>query len=106
VKGTTPSAATAAQSISAWPKAPSDASFEAVGCAILLASASLMTLAVTGKTPEETLRERFCAVLTAEASFDVDDLGDLAALAGVRDFPNRIKCATLPWHALGVALKR
>jgi nitrogen fixation NifU-like protein len=84
-----------------------DASVEAVGCAILLASASLMTLAVTvtGKTPDEalTLRERFCAVLTAEASFDVDDL---AALAGVRDFPSRIKCAILPWHALGEALKR
>jgi nitrogen fixation NifU-like protein len=80
-----------------------DASFEGSGCAILLASASLITLAVIGRTLDEalTLLERFRALLTVEAVSDVDDL---AALAGIRDFPKRIKCATLPWHALGEAL--
>jgi nitrogen fixation NifU-like protein len=81
-----------------------DASFEAVCCAILLASASLMTLSLVGKTKEQalTLRERFPALLTAEVSFDVDDLGDLA---GVKAWTDRIKCATLPWHDLGKALQ-
>jgi nitrogen fixation NifU-like protein len=81
-----------------------EASFEAVGCAILLASASLMTLALVGRTKEQALviAEWFRALLTAEVSFDADDLRDLA---GVKAWPDRIKCATLPWHDLGKALQ-
>jgi nitrogen fixation NifU-like protein len=76
--------------------------FEGTGCAILLASASLMTLAVNGKTVERAraVAERFVALVTAASPPDGDGFGDLAALAGVRDYPGRVKCATLPWHAL------
>jgi nitrogen fixation NifU-like protein len=83
-----------------------DIGFEGTGCAILMASASLMTLAVKGRTVLEALGvvEQFLALVTAEAVIEYD-LDDLAALAGVRDYPGRIKCATLPWHALNAALK-
>lgn len=85
-----------------------DVSFEAAGCAISKASASLMTQAVKGKTVEEA-REvfgRFHDLVTHGSSGDGDDesLGDLVVLAGVRAFPTRIKCATLSWHALRGAL--
>lgn len=84
-----------------------DVAFEGSGCAILLASASLLTLAVTGKTPAQAqaVAERFHGLLTANEPPDDDGLGDLLALAGVRNFPSRIKCATLPWHGLRAALK-
>ena len=76
--------------------------FEGTGCAILLASASLLTLAVNGKTVERAraVAERFVAMATVSSPPDGDGLGDLAALAGVRDYPGRVRCATLPWHAL------
>ena len=79
-----------------------DIGFEGSGCAILLASASLMTQAVNGKTVEgaRAVGERFMALVTASSPPDGDGLGDLAALAGVSDYPGRVKCATLPWHSL------
>ena len=84
-----------------------DIAFEGSGCAISTASASLMTEAVRGKTVEEALRlfGRFHAVLTGAAPAD-DELGKLAALEGVREYPMRVKCATLAWHTLKAALDR
>lgn len=85
-----------------------DAKFEARGCAISVASASMMTDMVKGKTVEEAraLFEQFHGLVTGKPMDDEsDDLDRLAALSGVRDFPSRIKCATLPWHALTAALQ-
>lgn len=83
-------------------------SFQGAGCAISTASASLMTEAIQGKTVAEAERlfERFQRMLTGEANGDSDSeaLGKLAALAGVREYPVRIKCATLAWHTLRAAL--
>jgi nitrogen fixation NifU-like protein len=73
-----------------------DIGFEAAGCAILLALTSLMTLAVEGT---RAVGERFTALVTASSPPDRDGLGDLATLAGVRNYPGRVKCATLPSHA-------
>jgi nitrogen fixation NifU-like protein len=84
-----------------------DAHFEGAGCAISTASASLMTDAVKGKTVEEAeeLFQRFHGLVSGKGGApDEDDLGKLEALAGVRDYPVRIKCATLAWHALRSAL--
>jgi nitrogen fixation NifU-like protein len=84
-----------------------DAHFEGAGCAISTASASMMTEAVKGKTLEEAeeLFQRFHGLVSGKnAVGDDDDLGKLEALAGVRDYPVRIKCATLAWHALRSAL--
>jgi nitrogen fixation NifU-like protein len=57
---------------------------------------------VNGKTVERAraVADQFLALVTASSPPDEDGLGDLAALAGVRDYPGRVKCATLPWHAL------
>ncbi len=83
-----------------------DAAFEGSGCAISVASASLLTDTVIGLSVDEA-GDWFDAVTsrltggTADAGFD---LGKLAALEGVREFPTRIKCATLAWHALRSAL--
>ena len=78
-------------------------SFQGSGCAISQASASLMTLKLKGKSPAEAraLYEKFHQLITSGAPADEGDesLGDLAALAGVHQFPARIKCATLGWHA-------
>jgi nitrogen fixation NifU-like protein len=84
-----------------------DVSFEGSGCAILLASASLLTLALVGEIPAqaEALAERFHGLLSLDELPDEDGLGDLLALVGVRNFPSRIKCATLPWHGLRAALE-
>jgi nitrogen fixation NifU-like protein len=84
-----------------------DIGFEGTGCAILLASSSLMTLAVNGKTAEgaRAVAERFLALVTASSPPNGNGLGDLAALAGVGDYPGRVKCATMPWHALREAIK-
>lgn len=84
-----------------------DAKFEGSGCAISVASASLMTEAVKGKSRDEfkALFEDVHAVLTRhDASVDVGKLGKLAALSGVREFPARVKCASLCWHTLNAAL--
>jgi nitrogen fixation NifU-like protein len=82
-----------------------DVSFDGLGCAIATASASLMTESVKGKTVAEAdaLFARVQRMVTASADAPVEDLGALSALAGVRRFPVRVKCATLPWHALQAA---
>jgi nitrogen fixation NifU-like protein len=83
--------------------------FEGSGCAISKASASLMSEAVSGRTVPEVMAlfDRFREVLMAppDQDVDADDLGKLAALAGVRGFPVRVKCATLAWHTLKAALE-
>ncbi len=84
-----------------------DVAFEGNGCAISLASASLMTELVKGKGEAETrvLFERFHQLLTSEdADLDPLDFDKLAVFAGVRAFPVRVKCATLAWHTLTAAL--
>ena len=86
-----------------------DLSFEGSGCAICMASASVMTDELAGKSIDDadTLFVRFHDLVTGESSKspDVDALGKLAVFMGVREFPVRVKCATLPWHALRSALK-
>ena len=78
--------------------------FQGSGCAISTASASLMTEALKGRTVEEARRlfQGFHDLLTAGG--DADGLGKLAVFAGVREYPIRIKCATLAWHAVQAAL--
>ncbi len=88
-----------------------DVGFEGSGCAISTASASMMTESIKGKSVAEAERmfERFHHVVTGEiGSEPADDemaaLGKLAVFAGVREYPARVKCATLVWHALHSAL--
>ena len=85
----------------------SDVSFQGSGCAISKASASLMTESIRGKTTAEAgaLFERFQRMITASADAPVDRMGKLAALAGVRKFPVRVKCASLAWHTLQAAVQ-
>jgi nitrogen fixation NifU-like protein len=85
----------------------SEIRFEGEGCAISTASASLMTEAVKGKSPAEALElfERVHRLLTEEDSPPGEDLGKLAALSGVREYPARVKCASLCWHTLSSALQ-
>lgn len=82
-----------------------EASFVGQGCAISTASASLMTEAVQGKTVDEAeaLFREFHAMLTDGQTHE-RDLGKLQVLAGVKEFPVRVKCATLAWHTLHNAL--
>jgi nitrogen fixation NifU-like protein len=82
-------------------------SFEGAGCAISRASASLMTDAVKGKRVEEAERmlEQFRQMVTSDADGPVEtSLGKLGVLCGVREFPVRVKCASLAWHTLHAAL--
>jgi len=84
-----------------------EARFEGSGCAISKASASVMTGAVKGKTPAEidALFDRFHRLVTeGPAPGDEEALGKLAAFSGVHDYPTRVKCASLAWHALRAAL--
>jgi nitrogen fixation NifU-like protein len=85
-----------------------DIAFQGSGCAISRASASLMTADLKGKAVAEAeeLFGRFRAMLTESAGGQTPppELGKLAVLGGVREFPSRIKCATLPWHTLHAAL--
>jgi nitrogen fixation NifU-like protein len=85
----------------------SDIRFKGEGCAISTASASLMTEAVKGRTRAEALKlfERVHQLLTDDAAPPADELGKLAALSGVREYPARVKCASLCWHTLASALK-
>jgi nitrogen fixation NifU-like protein len=85
-----------------------DVAFQGSGCAISKASASLMTDAVKGQTVEQarSLFERFHHVVTTPPDQPVEDLGKLSVLAGVREFPVRVKCASLAWHTLKAALER
>jgi nitrogen fixation NifU-like protein len=84
-----------------------DAAFQGSGCAISRASASLMTTAVKGKTRSEAedLFDRFRRLVTGSLEpSETQSLGKLAAFGGVSEFPVRIKCASLSWHALKAAL--
>lgn len=85
-----------------------DASFQGSGCAISTASVSLMTEIVKGQTEQEAeqLFEKFHQMTTGkDESVSLEAMGKLAVLAGVREYPARVKCATLPWHTLDAALK-
>jgi nitrogen fixation protein NifU and related proteins len=84
-----------------------DAAFQGSGCAISRASASLMTAAVKNKNQNQAreLFERFHRLVTGSAQpSDVAELGKLAAFAGVSQYPIRVKCASLGWHAMKAAL--
>jgi nitrogen fixation NifU-like protein len=83
-----------------------DLRFEGKGCAISVASASLMTEALKGRTVAEAERyfDEVHALLTRQDFAPSLDLGKLAALSGVREFPVRVKCASLCWHTLKAAL--
>lgn len=85
-----------------------DASFEGTGCAISVASASLLTEAVRGMPQEQALEFSAAVVasLTGQEHRPATDIGKLEALQGVREFPSRVKCATLAWHALRSAINR
>ena len=87
-----------------------DAAFLGNGCAISVASASMMTEIVKGKTKDEAedLFRRFHEMCTSDAEVadsGDDDIEKLKVLSGVRQFPVRVKCATLAWHTLDAALK-
>lgn len=83
-----------------------DASFQGQGCAISTASASLMTDIIKGQSEQQAqqLFTLFHKMATGE-HVEMDDLGKLAVLAGVCEYPARVKCATLPWHTLDALLK-
>ncbi len=85
-----------------------DIAFEGSGCAISKSSASIMSQEVKGKTSEEVEKifQLFHKVVTGEADAldHLEELGKLAAFAGVAEFPIRVKCATLAWHAMHTAL--
>ncbi|MEZ5591527.1 MAG: SUF system NifU family Fe-S cluster assembly protein [Gammaproteobacteria bacterium] len=84
-----------------------DIAFQGQGCAISTASASLMTEALKGKTIAEAERlfEHFHEMVTTDQE-PPSGMGKLAVLQGVRDYPSRVKCATLSWHAVQAALNR
>lgn len=84
-----------------------DVSFEGSGCAISTASASMMTDALKGKTLTEAERlfDAFHDMVTQDDAEADQSLGKLEVLSGVREFPARVKCATLAWHTLQAALK-
>ncbi|MFQ5511590.1 MAG: Fe-S cluster assembly sulfur transfer protein SufU [Candidatus Krumholzibacteriia bacterium] len=85
-----------------------DISFEGSGCAICTASTSVMTESLKGKTVDEAgaLFGKFRELVTGglEAAGEIEKLGKLAIFAGVREYPIRIKCATLAWHTFEAAL--
>ena len=85
-----------------------DVAFEGSGCAISKAAASMMTQALKGKTTDETeqLFSEFHQMVTGETEDDGSpSLGNLRIFSGVREFPVRVKCATLPWHTFKAALE-
>jgi nitrogen fixation NifU-like protein len=86
----------------------SEITFEGSGCAISKASASLMTDRLKGSSLAEarTLFERFHKMVTTPTNLEVEELGKLSALAGVREFPVRVKCASLAWHTMKAAIDR
>ncbi len=85
-----------------------EVSFEGSGCAISKASASIMSAELKGKTREQADRlfDLFIGIVTGklEPFEHIDELGKLAAFAGVAEFPVRVKCATLPWHTMHGAM--
>jgi nitrogen fixation protein NifU and related proteins len=84
-----------------------DVTFEGSGCAISTASASMMTESLKGKTRAEVEKifQSFHRLLTTERAPEAGELGKLAVFSGVREFPLRVKCATLAWHALRSAIE-
>jgi nitrogen fixation NifU-like protein len=84
-----------------------DVGFQGSGCAISKASASMMTQMLKGKSAAEAedIFTRFHGLVTGHAGGDGQDLGKLAVFAGVSEYPLRVKCATLAWHALRAALR-
>ena len=84
--------------------------FEGSGCAISKAAASMMTQAVKGKSKEqaENMFKEFHSMVTGELDEETQEnsLGNLKIFAGVREFPVRVKCATLPWHTMLAALHK
>jgi len=84
-----------------------DIGFQGSGCAISKASASMMTQSLKGKSAAEAeaLFSRFHDVVTGHAEGNEENLGKLAVFAGVSEYPLRVKCATLAWHALRAALQ-
>ena len=85
-----------------------DIRFEGKGCAISTASASLMTEAIKGKDKADIgeLFEKIHSLLTRQDAVADPSLGKLAALSGVREYPARVKCASLCWHTLNAALDK
>lgn len=83
-----------------------DVAFQGSGCAISKASASLMTDALKGRTVDEARRlfDRFHQMITTPPDQPVEDMGKLSVLAGVREFPTRVKCASLAWHTMKSAV--
>lgn len=85
-----------------------DISFEGSGCAISKAAASMMTQSIKGKTKQEaeTLFEEFHSMVTGQLDEEAtpNNLGRLTIFSGVRDFPARVKCASLSWHTMHAAL--
>jgi nitrogen fixation NifU-like protein len=81
-----------------------DLKFSGHGCAISTASASMMTQLVKGKSVEDAVKlvDKFRKAMTEDG--DAGDMGELGCLSGVKEFPNRVKCATLAWHALKSAV--
>lgn len=84
-----------------------DITFQGSGCAISKASASMMTQSLKGKSREEAERlfEHFHSLVTGKRNGNQGELGKLAVFSGVSEFPVRVKCATLAWHALHAALE-
>ena len=86
-----------------------DIGFLGSGCAISTASASMMTESLRGKTQAEaeTIFKRFHDLVTGNSSIEADaaELGKLAAFSGVREYPMRVKCASLPWHTMRAAME-
>ena len=82
--------------------------FDGQGCAISMASTSMMAEALAGVTVDDARRliDRVLAGLRGDAPLDIDAAGDVAALEGVKRFPMRVKCATLGWHAIAAALRK
>jgi nitrogen fixation NifU-like protein len=87
-----------------------EVAFQGAGCAISTASASLMTEAVKGRPVEDAMKlfDAFHELVTGDPRREpaLDGLGKLAVFAGVREYPVRVKCATLPWHTLRAAVEQ
>ena len=85
----------------------SDVSYRARGCAISIASASIMSSMIKGRTIEEVhlLFEKFHKLCTGQEVEEDDDTEKLQVLSGVSEFPTRVKCATMSWHAVDSAIK-
>ncbi|MFH0953915.1 MAG: SUF system NifU family Fe-S cluster assembly protein [Verrucomicrobiota bacterium] len=85
-----------------------DVKYDGKGCAISMASASMMSERLIGMPVEEARRliSGFVGVIRGEKGMSADELGDLAALEGVKQYPMRVKCATMAWHAAEKALEK